>query len=453
MTDQILPNDFDPKVLELAQSLSKEELEQVVGMNFGQVLLGNRGTHRATFDGTEGFLKAVLFGMTPEDDEEKLPENFQKALDALRMVGHDPDEFDAHIWKSRVYERFVKSDDWQVFPEADWSESYRSVDTGHYVPALKIYQHRYFLNEELNILVKYEIGYGGSVELEFYGAINEDEIDELINTAANYVVLPDPYDGRIVRLHMNEDDKLQVKTMELELGKLSGYAADVEAAIGWMSSIADEEVREELKANGLPARAGMLLQGPPGSGKTTLARRVARDLVGETTVVYPTPDVSIEKIFEFADRYEPVLIVLEDVESFFGERGESDFSSFLNELDGLDQEGGKMILATTNDASEFDQAVTRPGRLERSVVIADVQPGAHLSMVKNRLPKESETNLESLLDVIREKCEKAEKIVTPAVIDSLARHAIMLRLQGEELLKYARKDWEPYYEAESHING
>lgn len=445
MTDQIRPEDFDPKVIELAQSLSKEELEQAVGMNFGQVLFGNRDDHRDAYRSVEGVLKAILFGLTEEEQVETLPENFAKLRDSFNRVDYNPTNFDQHIWKSRVYERFVKSADWQVWPEEAWTKSHRSVDTDRFVPALGSFEERYFLNEERQVLVKYELNYEGKISLEIYGEANDEQIDELINSVDHYVTLPDPYEGKIIRFDGT------VKVMDIELGQISGYSKDVEEAVDWMSSVADEEIRKELKSHGLPARAGVLVQGPPGSGKTTLARRIATELVGNTTVVYPTPEADVEEIFEFADRYEPVLVVFEDVESFFGERGESDFSSFLNALDGLDQDGGMMVLATTNDASEFDEAVTRPGRLERSVTIAEVQPGAHLQMVKNRLPKESDELIERLLKLIEEKASAAQKVVTPAVIDSLARYAIMLRLSGEELLKYAQVKWEPFYDGKSHL--
>lgn len=445
MTDQIRPEDFNPKVIELAQSLSKEELEQAVGMNFGQVLFGNRDDHRDTYRSFEGFLKAMLFGLIEEEEVETLPENFAKLRDSFDRVDYTPSSFDQHIWKSRVYERFVKSDDWQVWPEEAWTKSHKSVDTDRFVPALGSFEERYFLNEERQVLVKYELNYEGKISLEIYGEANDEEIDELINSVDHYVTLPDPYDGKIIRFDGT------VKVMDIELGQISGYSEDVEEAVNWMSSVADEEIRKELKSHGLPARAGVLVQGPPGSGKTTLARRIATELVGNTTVVYPTPEADVEEIFEFADRYEPVLVVFEDVESFFGERGESDFSSFLNALDGLDQDGGMMVLATTNDASKFDEAVTRPGRLERSVTIAEVQPGAHFQMVKSRLPKETDGLIEKLLKLIEEKSSAAQKPVTPAVIDSLARYAIMLRLSGDELLKYAQEKWEPFYDGKSHI--
>jgi len=442
VTDQTA-EDLDPQIVALAET-PREDLEKALGLQVGKAILANEWDEAYAPSAVRGFLKAMLHGVTPLDETVPLPDHFQKAIDSWQEVSHSPDRYDQILWKSRVHERFVEAENWEVWPNDKWDSSTKSVDSGKYVPALRRFDDRYFFNAADGLLVKYSINYEGDVILMLFGEKTQD-INDLIESFSDYVCLPDPYDGKIIRLDG------EVKVLDIEVGEIAGYSEDVEAAVSWMGSIADEDIRTQLKAAGLPARAGLLLEGPPGSGKTTLARRIAVELAGETTVVYATPEVSIDDIFSFADRYEPVLIILEDVESFFGERGESDFSSFLNELDGLDQEGGTMILATTNDSSGFDEAVRRPGRLERKAEISDVRPGAHREMVKARLPREPDEILDELVKAIAHKSERSSKAVTPAVIDSLARHAIMLRLTGEELKDYAWKGWEPHYEGQSHL--
>lgn len=446
MTEQSAEASTDPQIEALA-ALPRESLEQALGLQLGQVILANSWDEPDAAPATRGFLKAVLSGLTPnEEPKDSPPQHFQEAVAKWPSVSHSPGLYDQAIWLSRVHERFVETEGWEIWSTEAWSASTKSIDSGKYVPALARFEDRSFLNIEEGLLVKYSIDYYGAVQLNIFGRDTED-IDTLIRKIDDYVCLPDPYEGKIVRL----DDQGHAKVLELEVGELAGYSEGVEAAVSWMTSIADSEIRDQLRAANLPARAGLLLEGPPGSGKTTLTRRIAVELSGNATVVYATPDVEIDQIFTFADRYEPALIVLEDVESFFGERGESDFSAFLNELDGVNQEAGIMVLATTNDSSEFDEAVRRPGRLERKAEISDVRPGAHFEMVKARLPRESDEIIDALVGAIKQKSELHGKKVTPAVIDSLARHALMLRLTGEELKGYAEDSWEPHYEGQSYI--
>jgi cell division protease FtsH len=168
--------------------------------------------------------------------------------------------------------------------------------------------------------------------------------------------------------------------------------ADVAGYLGVKQEIS--EVVEFLKSPGrykdigalIPK--GILLVGPPGTGKTMLARAVA----GEAGVPFFSVSGSdfmemfvgvgasrVRDLFSTARKQAPAIVFIDEIDSIGRKRGagvggghderEQTLNQMLNEMDGFDPTEGVVVIAATNRPDVLDPALLRPGRFDRQIVV------------------------------------------------------------------------------------
>lgn len=139
--------------------------------------------------------------------------------------------------------------------------------------------------------------------------------------------------------------------------------------------IAVRDRHEMLNAHGLGARRGVLLCGPPGTGKSAVSAVIAKELVGEFTVIYVEARAGAQlltAVVEEAHRLSgPVLLVLEDIDLWCMDRatgGGGGLSELLQAMD-IEPDARILTLASTNDATTLDKAAIRTGRFDAIVEV------------------------------------------------------------------------------------
>lgn len=125
--------------------------------------------------------------------------------------------------------------------------------------------------------------------------------------------------------------------------------------------------REWYDKMGIPWRRGYLLSGPPGNGKSSLVKAVASELNFEIRSL--NLNKVTESNFSTLMYYlgETAILLLEDIDCAFDERGNKtsiSMSSMLNTLDGVNASEGRIVFMTTNHPEKLDPALIRPGRVD-----------------------------------------------------------------------------------------
>ena len=138
---------------------------------------------------------------------------------------------------------------------------------------------------------------------------------------------------------------------------------------------------------GIKPPKGALLYGPPGCGKTLLARAVATE-TGANMILVRGPEIlskwvgesekGIREIFRKARQAAPCIIFLDEVDALVPRRGsggsnshvtENVVSQILTEIDGLEELNNVLIIAATNRLDIVDEAFLRPGRFDRIIKV------------------------------------------------------------------------------------
>mgnify|MGYP003858130263 CR=1 FL=1 len=212
----------------------------------------------------------------------------------------------------------------------------------------------------------------------------EDELDAGDRVAINdsfsvQTVLDDETDARAQAMEVDADPDVTYA----DIGGIDEQVREVREAVE--DPLINADAFREV---GITPPSGVLLHGPPGTGKTMLAKAVANET--DATFIKMAGSELVHKfigegaklvrdLFEVARENEPAVIFIDEIDAIASKRTDSKTSGdaevqrtmmqLLAEMDGFDERGEIRIIAATNRFDMLDPAILRPGRFDRLIEV------------------------------------------------------------------------------------
>jgi len=197
---------------------------------------------------------------------------------------------------------------------------------------------------------------------------------------------------------------------------------------------------ELFKRLGITPPKGVLLMGPPGTGKTLIAQAVANESGANFKVIngpeimskfYGESEQKLRETFEDAEKNAPSIIFIDELDSIAPKRAEVTgeverrvVAQLLALMDGLAGRGQVIVIGATNRPDDIDEALRRPGRFDREIIIGVPDKKGRLEILQihtRAMPLEKDLDLEKLASVTHG--------FVGADLSALAREAAMQALR------------------------
>ncbi len=277
---------------------------------------------------------------------------------------------------------------------------------------------------------------GDIIRANLFGTRSQDFT--VLSTIPKGVVLINP--GTIIEVKKKEE--IEAKGSKISYEDIGGLSKELQKVREMIElPLKYPEIFERL---GIDPPKGVLLYGPPGCGKTLIARAVANETSAYFTHItgpeimgkyYGESESRLRMVFAKAQTNTPAIIFIDEIDAIAPKREEMGgekqverrvVAQLLSLMDGLESRGNVIVIAATNIPNSIDPALRRPGRFDREIEISIPDQRGRLEILQihtRGMPLAQDVDLAQDIDL--EKLSQITHGFVGADLEALCREAAM----------------------------